>query len=327
MLTYGLPLSRFGAFRGDSLDGIADGIVKMGARLLAGGKSSEPLEAVANCVTLPNGQLWFCSYGLPIELAFREADYHRLQIPIRGSGRTRLGNGGAEISVAADQGCLSSAAASIDFGPQFQQLAWRVHNAAVTRKLHARIERPIVPAIAFQPTVRFDTAGGRALLHTLRCLVHVLAAGMSPESLIVTELEQTMMAGLLLATEHGFRDALERAPRLVSPSQVRRAEEFIAANCRRALSIDEIAQAVNTSVRSLYRSFRRQRPHSPMEFLKQCRLNEARRLLETEGPFLSVTDVGLACGFEDLSHFSKEFLKAFGERPSAIARRLRHRVS
>lgn len=327
MLTYGLPLSGFGAFRGDSLDGVADGIEKMGARLLAGAKPAEPLEAVANCVNLPNGQLWFCSYGGPIELAFREADYYRLQIPIRGSGRTKLGNGGAEISVAAEQGCVSSAAASIDFGPRFQQLAWRVHHAAITRKLHARIDRPIVPALAFQPAVRFDAAAGQALLHTLRCLVHVLAAGTSPQSLIVTELEQAMMAGLLSATQHGFRDALERAAKLASPSQVRRAEEFIAANCHRALSIDEIAQAVGTSVRSLYRSFRRQRSHSPMEFLKQCRLNEARRLLETEGPSLSVTDVGLACGFEDLSHFSKEFLKAFGERPSSIARRVRHRVS
>lgn len=325
MLTYGLPLTGFEAFKGDSLDGIAEGIARMGARLVTGRDSGDPLQAVANCVTLPHGQLWFCSYGVPIELAFREGDYYRLQVPIRGSGRTRLTKGAAEVAVAATQGCLSSAAASIDFGAHFQQLAWRVHSSAVTRKLHARIDRPIVPALTFQPMVRLDTAAGRSLLHTLACLVQVLAVGTSPHSLIVAELEQAMISGLLFASEHDFRDALENVPKLASPNQVRRAEEFIAANCSRALSIDEIAEAVGTSVRSLYRSFRGQRTHSPMEFLKRCRLNEARRLLEAADQGLSVTDVGITCGFEDLSHFSKEFLKAFGERPSTLARRARHR--
>jgi transcriptional regulator GlxA family with amidase domain len=44
-------------------------------------------------------------------------------------------------------------------------------------------------------------------------------------------------------------------------------------------------------------------------------------MLIEEGCQKSVTEVAFACGFDDLSHFSREYSRAYGEAPSAVLRR------
>lgn len=318
MPTYEPPLTGFEVFRANSGSQLGAAVEGMGASVLSLVPTSE-LSAFANSVHLPNGELWFCSYGTPVRLAFRECDYVRLQLPISGSGCTKFG--GHVVDVAGNQCCVSSAAAVIDFGAGFQQIAWRVRGDSLIRKLNARLNRPITRPIEFQPTLRLESPLQQALARTLRCILDVLAAGNEPTSLIVAELEQALLGGLLFAADHNLRTALEELPARASPVQVRRAEEFVAANWDQPLSVDEIAGAVGVSVRTLYRSFRIHRGYTPMEFLKQCRLGHARRLLGEPDSKHNVTTVAMACGFGDLSHFSKDFLRAFGELPSTVIRR------
>jgi transcriptional regulator GlxA family with amidase domain len=52
---------------------------------------------------------------------------------------------------------------------------------------------------------------------------------------------------------------------------------------------------------------------SPRQFLKTVRLQAARDLLETT--FLSVKEVMARAGYNDPSHFVRDFEKMFGESP------------
>lgn len=45
-------------------------------------------------------------------------------------------------------------------------------------------------------------------------------------------------------------------------------------------------------------------------------------MLTDRGTRLTITQVALACGFNDVSHFSREFSNAFGEAPSAFLKRM-----
>jgi AraC-like DNA-binding protein len=320
MLTYGLPLTGFETFRAESPNQLTAAVEAIGARVIRL-PPAPGLSAVGNSVKLPNGELWFCSYGTPLQLSFRESDYLRLQLPVKGAGRTSYGRHSVEVT--GTQCCVSSAAAVIEFGADYQQIAWRVRRDALIRKLNARLDRPVTRCLEFQPILRLDNPAGNGLMHLLHCMLQVFAVGNESMSLIVAEMEQALMAGLLFAADHNLRSALEERPSQASPAHVRRAEDFIVANLHRPLSIDEVAAAVNVSVRSLYRSFRAHRGYAPMEFLKQSRLAQARRLLAEPHPNRSVTSVAMSCGFGDLSHFSKNFFSAFGELPSAVARRSR----
>jgi AraC-like DNA-binding protein len=59
----------------------------------------------------------------------------------------------------------------------------------------------------------------------------------------------------------------------------------------------------------------------PLQFQKQLRLQEARRLLLSED--LDATSAGYRVGYEDASQFSKEYKRLFGEPPMRDVERLR----
>ena len=54
------------------------------------------------------------------------------------------------------------------------------------------------------------------------------------------------------------------------------------------------------------------RPH---QYLVQCRLRHARRLITSEGHRRSLTEIALAAGFADQAHLTRHFQRAFGQTP------------
>ena len=91
----------------------------------------------------------------------------------------------------------------------------------------------------------------------------------------------------------------------------------------RPITIEELARVTSASARSIFYHFKRCRGHSPMEFVRQVRLNHARKMLTEAAKETSVTETAFACGFINLGHFAKDYQKRFGERPSATLRHTR----
>ena len=60
---------------------------------------------------------------------------------------------------------------------------------------------------------------------------------------------------------------------------------------------------------------------SPLQFQKQLRLQEARRLMLGEG--LDAASAGFRVGYDDASYFNREYKKLFGEPPMRDIERLR----
>lgn len=75
-----------------------------------------------------------------------------------------------------------------------------------------------------------------------------------------------------------------------------------------------LARAVGVSSRQLERLFRRYLGQTPSAFHLRLRLEKARQLLRQSD--LGVLEVGLACGFESASYFSRCYRTQFGVSPS-----------
>jgi AraC family transcriptional regulator, exoenzyme S synthesis regulatory protein ExsA len=86
-------------------------------------------------------------------------------------------------------------------------------------------------------------------------------------------------------------------------------------NFRHNLPLESFAQMCHRSLSSFKREFRKHYGVSPGRWLLDRRLEHSASLLRTTE--MSVTDVMLECGFEDLSHFSRAFKEKFGQAPSA----------
>jgi len=139
------------------------------------------------------------------------------------------------------------------------------------------------------------------------------------------ELEQALIASFLCANPNNYTALIERQARPVANWQVRRAEEYIEAHWNEPITMEALAKATSASARSIFYHFQRSRGQSPMAFVKQLRLQHAKRMLSSTETNTSVTEVSVACGFSNLGHFSGDYLKRFGERPSDTIKRARGR--
>ena len=108
-------------------------------------------------------------------------------------------------------------------------------------------------------------------------------------------------------------------------SQVSRAISTIRSAFDQRLRIDEIAAAAGMSSSSLHEHFKAFTQMTPHEYQKQLRLQEARRLMLSEG--VSAGSAGFAVGYDSPSQFSREYSRLFGAPPRQDILRLQNSES
>ncbi len=85
------------------------------------------------------------------------------------------------------------------------------------------------------------------------------------------------------------------------------------ANCEQPLTVSEIANAVELSIRQVERLFQRYLRTTPIRFYLDCRMEKARKLIDQTSR--SIIDIALQTGFVSASHFSQRFRMHFGLTP------------
>jgi DNA-binding response OmpR family regulator len=83
------------------------------------------------------------------------------------------------------------------------------------------------------------------------------------------------------------------------------------------LTVDEIAASVHLSKRSLERRLKDLEDISPASFIRQTRLEEAKKILQL-GNGDSIQDVASRVGYKSVSAFKKQFEAHFGYPPQAL---------
>ena len=79
------------------------------------------------------------------------------------------------------------------------------------------------------------------------------------------------------------------------------------------LRIEDVAREIGMSVSGFHAHFKAVTAMSPPQFQKRLRLQEARRLMLTES--LDAAEAGFQVGYDDASHFSREYKRLFGDPP------------
>lgn len=103
-------------------------------------------------------------------------------------------------------------------------------------------------------------------------------------------------------------------------NQVSRAIALIRNGFDRQLRIGDIAAAAGMSPSSLHEHFKAVTKMTPLEYQKQLRLQEARRLMLSEGA--TAGSAGFAVGYDSASQFNREYARLFGAPPRRDIERL-----
>ncbi|AKT41179.1 AraC family transcriptional regulator [Chondromyces crocatus] len=105
-----------------------------------------------------------------------------------------------------------------------------------------------------------------------------------------------------------------------SPTRrIGKAIDVLRANFTRPLRVASLARASGMGLASFHQHFKQITTLSPLQFQKQLRLHEARRLLLAEA--LDAASAGYQVGYESPSQFSREYARLFGLPPREDVKR------
>ncbi|WP_379139774.1 AraC family transcriptional regulator N-terminal domain-containing protein [Paenibacillus sp. sgz500992] len=103
--------------------------------------------------------------------------------------------------------------------------------------------------------------------------------------------------------------------------RIREVIDHITTNFNQSMRVEEFAETASMSLSSFHRNFKEVTGMSPIQFQKQLRLQEARRVLLSESA--EAAEVAFRVGYESSSQFSREYSRMFGSPPRSDVKQLK----
>ncbi|MGF6773750.1 AraC family transcriptional regulator [Paraburkholderia sp. GAS199] len=152
-------------------------------------------------------------------------------------------------------------------------------------------------------------------------LAQVLALALDQQSeaspLFIEQLGVTI--GTHLIDRYGGTQAhVSKQSRRLSSLHEARAKDMLLAKTNGNVSLEEIASACNLSRSYFIRAFRETTHRTPHQWLLEQRIERAREMLRQSDASLS--EIAIACGFSDQSHFTRTFSQLVGVPPGTWRR-------
>jgi len=126
---------------------------------------------------------------------------------------------------------------------------------------------------------------------------------------------------ILLLEQYALPRKKPSAKKLRETERIKDMLSYIQNGYAEEMTLAQIAESANVSENECMRCFRSVIGVSPMQYVRQTRLQKAAELLLLTDR--KVTDIGSACGFQEMSYFAKAFRVQYGCTPSQF--RLRGR--
>lgn len=176
--------------------------------------------------------------------------------------------------------------------------------------------KPLPNSLEFQVALNLDTAQGKSLKELVWFLWHQS----HHESVLLPQLEGVLVSGLLQHHAHTYATEWRSPARLLGEDQLKTAQAFILANLENPITIGDIAQAVETSARSLQRSFAKYCDCTPKQFLTNARLDAIHTQLQRGIAPQTIADLMNQYQFSSFGRCSHQYQERFGELPSETLR-------
>ncbi len=106
--------------------------------------------------------------------------------------------------------------------------------------------------------------------------------------------------------------------------QVAKAISWLKAHFNQQVRIEEVANIAHMGVSTFHHHFRNMTAMSPLQFVKQLRLQEARRLMLVE--YQDAASAAFQVGYESPSQFSREYSRFYGSPPAKHISELRAKL-
>lgn len=253
-------------------------------------------------------------YGADVRLVSSEMDrFYLFQLAQHGAFQIWRNGSATTVPENAAYAVNSSETFAKDWTSDGEQLILRVERAAIARYLRNLVAADEGDEIAFRAAATEDA--GRILLS----LYGYIDAMSDRPARFRGQVEDMILSTVIAAFPNNHTDTLERPQKSCAPYYVHRVEDAIEANPKADYQLQDMVEISGVSARTLYYGFRQFRDTTPLNYLRDRKLDLARRLLlEADPAQATVTAIATECGFAHLSKFAVHFRERFGEAPSAV---------
>jgi AraC-like DNA-binding protein len=315
------PLALYRLFETDDLDEARAEVARIFCpHELTIARPSERLDAAHHHARLGDVSLNYVRYGATVTIDPGLLQrFFLVQIPLR--GKAEIASGGQRLTSQVGLASIVSPtlATRMEWTADCAQLIVQLERGLLERHLISLIGDVQRLPVEFALGLDVTSGEGAAWLTLVEFVRDQLARGSGPE-LLVSELGYALVSSLLRLQPSNFSELLALRQGGAAPRHVKRAEEFMRAHADQAITLDVLAQITGVTGRTLQEGFRQFRGVSPLQKLREVRLERVHADLLAPMPGDSVTSLALKWGFTHLGRFAGDYHARYGESPSDTLR-------
>lgn len=269
------PLDNFPLMRTCSIEEVRETLARIYAKpVLTPARGARALDATMNYCPMNDLRLYYRRYGAAVWLEFPETEYLLQIVPLCGKGELIIGGvgtvlmPGTTVIVPANTGWMLQCSAD------YEHLAVRIDAEALTKKLVTMTGRAIEEPLQMESRQGPEGPTARLLPQYINSLVSTMSSADRDATLPawwIKQTEQLLLAMLLCCNRHNYSHLLDEQVPEGTAMEVRRVEDYIEANWREPITLQDLAAVAGVSEFGLFRSFRQYRDYSPLEFLARIR--------------------------------------------------------
>jgi AraC-like DNA-binding protein len=252
----------------------------------------------------------------------RLSSFYLFQVPLSGCATVR--HRGEEMTATTRMGTILNPdrRALLNWRRDCSQLLLQVDRTQLETVARSITGAPLPGPIRFEMQVDLANGPGRRLKRLVMACARAIENGdLFNGQLAARDLraEEDLAHALLTLQPSNISHIIERSDRRANPREIRIALDYMHANLAEPISLSDIARAAGMNVRTLQKGFQRIFGQSPMQVLRNARLDTAHYLLAARLDPPTVSEAAYSCGFSHLGRFSSYYRDRFGYLPSERA--------
>jgi len=281
---------------------------------------SGSLNAVHNRAEGQSTSLNFIQYGADVEIEPGElGSFYLVQIPL--AGHAQIDNSAGKVDTGPGMGSVLNPHrhTSMRWREGCSQLLLQIDAQQLHQVAERMVGRTLSAPVTFQTAVDQQKSETGSWVRNLRTCFSLAGQGAiyangKPHTQALVE--EQLIEGFLNSQPSDISGQLNEDAKQVDNIYVRRAMQYIREHFDQPVTIGRIADALDVSPRTLQLGFKAELGLTPMQFLREIRLREARHQLATAPEVDSIGDICERVGFGHFGRFSVEYKRRFGESPN-----------
>ncbi|WP_445404589.1 AraC-like ligand-binding domain-containing protein [Acinetobacter vivianii] len=279
-------------------------------------EAQEPLNTRLNGFSFGNGALYDLKYSAPVVICIDDSSsFYLFRITLEGQ---------CQVGAANQQLLQSVGIMSVTHPHTRQQIVTNQHCRNIILKLSKQeIDTQLFKMLGHtsHAPVWFDSGlsctaeGISSIVETLNYLCHAYY-NIQNWSFISASFTQYLIELILLKIPNNYSEQLNAQRQQLVPGYIKKAQQYIQDNLHQAISLATLSQYCEVSIRSLQKGFSQYLQQTPVEYIREQRLERVHSALQQAVEHQTVTDILLDHGIQSFGHFSTLYKKRFGCLPS-----------